>query len=245
MTLALVALGGNVGDVPQTFRRAAEMLAADASSENVRLSPLYQSAPMGADAGARFFNAALALETSLEPEALLDRLQEVERELGRVRSIHWGPRTLDLDLIAFGDHVVSTTRLSVPHPHCWYRRFVLDPLCDIAADVRHPQFQLSFGQLRERLRTRPLRIAVERADLIDDLVRQLSNEFEDVEFGSLNDARQAVIEVVSSTTSDSHEATRTQGEERRFRLTYRDGSQLEQFLRDVLTAATDELEPMS
>ncbi len=245
MTLAVVALGGNVDDVPLTFRQAAEMLSSEASASDLRLSRIYQSAPMGVDAGARFFNAAMSLETTLQPEALLDRLQDVERRLGRVRSIHWGPRTLDLDLITFGDQVVSTERLSVPHPHCWYRRFVLDPVCDIAADVRHPQFQMTFQQLRERLLTRPLRIAVDGNDANRNSVSRLLKEFGDVECVPWDEAQHAAITVVSFQNADPESAIQQRSESRRFQVAYRDGSQLEQFLRDVLTAATDELEPMS
>ncbi len=228
---AVVAIGGNLGDVPATFQQAAELLAPHARSA-VRVSRLYRSVPMGTAAGATFCNAAVAFECDLEPEVLLDRLQEIETQLGRVRTIHWGPRTLDLDLVAYGDRIMSTPRLTLPHTHCWYRRFVLDPVCDVAPTAMHAGFHVSFGMLRERLLPRPLRVAFELSRLPKDAEARLKAEFSSVVFLPLTAAAESAITI-------HHRPLKR--EDDRFSLSCPESSGAEQFVRDVLIAATDEL----
>ncbi len=159
MPCCLIALGGNLGDVPATFAAALVRLA-DRDLRVIHVSRLYATPPMGAGAGGPFVNAAATLETSLDPVTLLDRLLAAEDALGRVRTLRWGPRPIDLDLILYGDVVIDAPRLRVPHPAAWYRRFVLDPLCDIAADVIHPEAGETFASLRDRLLPRPLPVAI-------------------------------------------------------------------------------------
>lgn len=163
MTRCALSMGGNLGDVSATMRRARHLIAAMRAVTNVRVSRLYRTTPMGASAGGPFLNAAVVLDTSLSPLELLDRLQEIERECGRVRTIRWGPRTLDLDLIFYGEDVVQVEdegtnafRLIVPHPAMWHRRFVLDPLVELIPDAVHPVFGLTLTLLRARLLPRPL-----------------------------------------------------------------------------------------
>lgn len=160
MTRCLIALGGNVGDVPVTFAGALRTLAGP-DLRVTAVSRLYETPPMGVAAGGTFLNAAAMVETSLEAESLLNRLLATEEGLGRVRTVHWGPRPIDLDLITFGDAVIETPRLRVPHPAAWYRRFVLDPVCDIAAETVHPPAGVTFAALRDRLAVRPFPIAVD------------------------------------------------------------------------------------
>lgn len=155
-----LALGGNVGDVAATLRAAWEQLAQVPGISALEFSALYRTPAVGDDAGGDFVNAAGSIETLLEPLALLDVLQRVESELGRTRSIVWGPRTLDLDLVFYGDRIVRNQRLTAPHPACWYRRFVLDPLADIGAGVIHPEHRVTIGALRERLLPRPLPVTL-------------------------------------------------------------------------------------
>jgi 2-amino-4-hydroxy-6-hydroxymethyldihydropteridine diphosphokinase len=153
-----IALGGNVGDVARSLGDALSRLADTPDVTVVRTSSIFQTRPVGPRAGQEFGNAAAEIETSLPPLALLDVLQDVERQAGRIRGEHWGPRPLDLDLIFYADQIVKNERLHVPHPACWYRRFVLDPLAAIAADVLHPCKGLTVGELRSRLLARPLRL---------------------------------------------------------------------------------------
>jgi 2-amino-4-hydroxy-6-hydroxymethyldihydropteridine diphosphokinase len=155
-----IALGGNLGDVAATFAAALTRLQRSGGVQVVRRSRLYDTTPIGRAAGSRFLNAAAELRTTLEPLALLDRLQEMETNLGRIRDVRWGPRTIDLDLLLWGEEVIETPRLTVPHPGLWYRRFMLDPLAEIAPQAWHPVFRLSIAEMRERLLPRPLPLAV-------------------------------------------------------------------------------------
>jgi 2-amino-4-hydroxy-6-hydroxymethyldihydropteridine diphosphokinase len=147
-----IGLGGNLGDVPDTFRTAISQLSRAFGMRWVATSPLYRTAPMGADAGDEFLNAVVGFDVDRPALELLDLLQTVELNCGRVRTVHWGPRTLDLDLLYYGDQVLKQPRLTTPHPGLWYRRFVLDPLADVAPDWLDPVWQLNVSQLRDRLR---------------------------------------------------------------------------------------------
>jgi 2-amino-4-hydroxy-6-hydroxymethyldihydropteridine diphosphokinase len=154
-----VALGASLGDVAATLRRAIEALGALPTTTLVQCSPLRETAPVGPATG-RFLNAACLLETSLTPLELGDALARIETQLGRTRSQRWSDRALDLDLLFYGQRVIATDWLRVPHPACFYRRFVLDPLVAIAPDFWHPQQNATIRQLRERLLGRPLAIAL-------------------------------------------------------------------------------------
>lgn len=160
MTGAAVAMGGNLGDVPAHLRRACAELAEHSGVNGLRGSRLYRSDPMGSAAGDSFWNAACVFDTSLDPEELLAVLQQTEDRCGRVRQTHWGPRTLDLDLILCGDQCVDSETLTVPHPHFWYRRFVLEPLCELIPATIPPGLPVSLDDLAGRLRRRPFRLAV-------------------------------------------------------------------------------------
>ena len=160
MTLCRIALGGNEGDVSAAFAAALRRLEGP-DLWVTAVSRLYATPPMGADAGGAFLNAAATVNTSLAPLALLDRLLAAEDALGRVRTVRWGPRSIDLDLILYGDAVIDVPRLRVPHPAAWHRRFVLDPLCDIAPDALHPETGETIAALRDRLVPRPLPVAVD------------------------------------------------------------------------------------
>ena len=155
-----IALGGNQGDVVRTFRSALNDLAVHAEIRVGRISTNHKTSAVGTDAGSGFSNAAAELFTTLSPHELLAHLQTVEANHGRRRTIRWGPRTLDLDLILFGQEVVDSPDLQIPHPACWYRRFVLDPLAEIAADVVHPVQRVSFAALQTRLLSRPLPVGL-------------------------------------------------------------------------------------
>ena len=164
MPRCYLALGGNSGPVETTFRRALGDLADHPGVQVGRVSTLHRFAAVGDRAGGEFINAAAELLTELSPVELLDLTQSVETAHGRCRDVHWGPRTVDLDLILYGQQIIAEPRILVPHPAAWYRRFVLDPLAEIAADVLHPVRQLTIASLRNRLLPRPLPIALVGAD---------------------------------------------------------------------------------
>ncbi len=156
---SFVAFGGNLGFVADTFRAAAERIAKLPTTRIITRSRLYSTTPVGAKATPPYLNAVTALSTELPPDELLARLHEIEHDFGRRRTGRWGPRTLDLDLLAYGDVVSSAPELMLPHPHCWYRRFVLDPWSDIAPGYVLPTLQESVGSLLKRMKQRPLPVA--------------------------------------------------------------------------------------
>jgi 2-amino-4-hydroxy-6-hydroxymethyldihydropteridine diphosphokinase len=127
VTRAFVGLGANLGDRDGSIRHAAELIDAR------RLSTVRETEPWGYADQPRFLNAAAELETHLEPRALLDRLFEVERELGRVRGAgpRYGPRAIDLDLLLYGDEEIDEPGLTVPHPRLHEREFALEPLAEL------------------------------------------------------------------------------------------------------------------
>lgn len=136
---AYIGLGGNLGDPAATLHSAVRALASTTGSRVVACSPLYRSAPLGRADQPDYLNAVLALDTVLPALALLGRLQDIEADHGRVREARrWGPRTLDLDLLLYGDQFVRTPTLTVPHPGLTERAFVLYPLRDIAPHLVFP-----------------------------------------------------------------------------------------------------------
>jgi 2-amino-4-hydroxy-6-hydroxymethyldihydropteridine diphosphokinase len=136
MAEALLALGGNVGDVRATLDRAVAMLCEGGGVRLLARSSDYRTPPWGVTDQPAFVNACLRIETSLAPRALLARAQTVERELGRDRGKEqrWGPRTIDIDLIAYDDVRCEEPDLALPHPRALERAFVMVPLADIAPD---------------------------------------------------------------------------------------------------------------
>jgi len=136
-----IGLGSNIEPRAETLISALRALDRHADTEVRRISQFYQTDPVGGPEDQPvYLNAAAEIATSLEPEELLDLLQQVEAELGRDRSreVRWGPRTCDLDLLLYDDRTVETPRLSVPHPRLHERLFVLRPLAEIAGEVLHP-----------------------------------------------------------------------------------------------------------
>ncbi len=136
MASALIALGGNVGDVRDTFARAIPMICGMAQASLEGRSSDYTTPPWGQEDQAAFVNACIEIDTPLNPLTLLDVLHKVERRFGRDRACEtrWGPRTLDLDLLAFEDAEIERSDLQLPHPRLFERAFVLVPLMEIAPD---------------------------------------------------------------------------------------------------------------
>ena len=138
MTLAYVGLGANIGEPRRQLQTALEELNTLPQTRMTATSGLYRSAPMGHVEQPEFLNAVAQLDTDLAAEALLQGLQEIERRHGRERPFAGAPRTLDLDLLLYGNARISTPRLTVPHPRMHERAFVLKPLAEIAPDALIP-----------------------------------------------------------------------------------------------------------
>ncbi len=136
MADVLIALGGNVGDVRAMFQHAIRMLCEDGDIRLLKRSADYRTPPWGVTDQPAFSNAALQVETSLSPHALLERTQATEITLGRDRKndLRWGPRLIDIDIIAYGDVSVDEPDLKLPHPHLFERAFVLVPLAEIVPE---------------------------------------------------------------------------------------------------------------
>ncbi|MBP0049754.1 2-amino-4-hydroxy-6-hydroxymethyldihydropteridine diphosphokinase [Marinobacterium sp. AK62] len=135
---AYIGLGSNLDDPQQQVSQALQELDGIERTEVCTTSALYRSDPVGPPGQPDYVNAVAALETELAPEALLDALQAIEQAHQRVRKIHWGPRTLDLDILLYGNQVIRTERLTVPHAWMLERNFVLWPLAEIAPDLQLP-----------------------------------------------------------------------------------------------------------
>jgi 2-amino-4-hydroxy-6-hydroxymethyldihydropteridine diphosphokinase len=134
MPSVLIALGGNVGDVRATFKKAIANICGMAQAALVARSSDYATPPWGDEDQARFINACIEIDTALDPHALLFVLHKVEQKFGRERAKErrWGPRTLDLDMIAYDDVSIDKPELTLPHPRLFERAFVLVPLAEIA-----------------------------------------------------------------------------------------------------------------
>jgi len=182
MHRAYISLGGNVGAVADVFGAALDRLDQASGNAVVAVSRCLSTEPVGDHAGSRFLNAAAAIDTGLAPLELLDLLQSIELTMGRTRSVRWGPRTLDLDLIFYDSEMIDVPRLVVPHPAAWYRRFVLDPLVEIASGFVHPVKQATVDTLRQRLLRRPLvaSLAGGVSEKRSGLIRALEPEFPEV-----------------------------------------------------------------
>ncbi|PDO85152.1 2-amino-4-hydroxy-6-hydroxymethyldihydropteridine diphosphokinase [Kosakonia pseudosacchari] len=139
MTLAYIALGSNLASPLDQVNAAITALGEIPQSRIVAVSSLYRTPPLGPPDQPDYLNAAVALETALEPETLLDHTQRIELQQGRVRKAErWGPRTLDLDIMLFGNLTLNTERLTVPHYDMKNRGFMLWPLFEIAPDLHFP-----------------------------------------------------------------------------------------------------------
>jgi 2-amino-4-hydroxy-6-hydroxymethyldihydropteridine diphosphokinase len=149
-TIAYLGIGSNLGDKKANCRKAIALLAK--SGRVVSVSSLYCTEPIGNMNQDDFVNAVVELETNLSPELLLGQCRAIEEALGRVRTVHWGPRTIDVDILLFGTAMIETPELTIPHPLLHNRRFVLVPLCEIAPHVMHPKLQRTASDLLLELR---------------------------------------------------------------------------------------------
>jgi 2-amino-4-hydroxy-6-hydroxymethyldihydropteridine diphosphokinase len=161
----VLALGSNLGDRLANLQGGVDALCAETGLEDVAVSPVYQSAPVGGPAQPDYLNAVLTASTSLPARAVLDRGRAAEAALRRVRGERWGPRTLDVDVIVYGNEVSGDPELTLPHPRAHERPFVLAPWHDLDPDAAIPGHgriadllaATGTGGLR-RLRDTPLRV---------------------------------------------------------------------------------------
>ena len=147
---AYIGLGSNIGRKKETCLQALELLSRAVMVQ--RVSSFYCTEPVGYYGQEEFINAVAEIETGLSPEELLAACLAVEDKLGRRRSARWGPRSIDLDILFYGDMVLETPALSIPHPLLHTRGFVLIPLCEIAPQVIHPSLRKSAAQLLSELK---------------------------------------------------------------------------------------------
>jgi 2-amino-4-hydroxy-6-hydroxymethyldihydropteridine diphosphokinase len=148
-TIVYLSLGSNVGNGEQYLRDALARLAA--LGHVVRVSSFYETEPVEFTDQAWFLNCVAALETTQTPETLMTELLKIELVMGRERIQKKGPRTIDIDIVLFGDAVVSSPDLKIPHPAMQQRRFVLEPLVEIAPNAWHPVLKKSARELLEEL----------------------------------------------------------------------------------------------
>ncbi len=154
MALAYVGLGANLGDRRASLTRAVEALRGLPNSRVQGVSTMREYAAVGGPPQPPYLNAVAALETALSPRQLLQQFHALEAAAGRTRPDpgRWGPRSLDLDLLFYGDLVVNDPDLIVPHPRLAERLFVLEPLAELAPETRHPVLRLTAAELLNRLR---------------------------------------------------------------------------------------------
>ena len=158
---ALIALGSNLGDRKALLDCAIAGLRETAGVTVRAVSTYHESTAVGGPGGqGQFLNAAASLETTLNPPALLRQLQQIEQSAGRLRSVRWGERTLDLDLLLHADHVIDTPELRLPHPRMSVRRFVLAPSAEVAPDAIDPLTGRTVRQLLDNVDRRPGCVAV-------------------------------------------------------------------------------------
>lgn len=170
MTRCYIGLGSNQGDSMAVNNAALEQINAVEGIELISVAPFYCTAPQGYTEQNDFINTVAEIETVLDPLALLGRLQEIENGLGRVRTVRWGPRTVDLDILLYGDQTIDLPDLQVPHPRMHQRAFVMVPLADLnpglvvaGEQARDLAGRLAVEQRVERLRAGPI-------DEFDDLI---------------------------------------------------------------------------
>ena len=149
MSRVFISIGSNLGNKIDNCRQAIKEIAE--FTKIVRASSLYETEPVGKEDQPNFINAAVEIETDLSPHELLTQLHVIENNLGRVREEKWGPRTIDLDIIFYDNLIIKDNDLIIPHPRAHERRFVLEPIKEIAPDFIDPDLKVSISDLLSNL----------------------------------------------------------------------------------------------
>ncbi len=150
-TKVYLSIGSNMGNREEHLQTALQRLQRERTIRGIRVSDWIETEPYGYLEQASFLNAAVELETIESPDSLLKILQKIETEGGRERTIHWGPRTIDLDIVLFGDVIMQTETLTIPHREMHLREFVLRPLAQLAPWVSHPVYHKTVSELWEQM----------------------------------------------------------------------------------------------
>ena len=150
-TTAYIGLGSNLGDRKANIDSAVRLLADTAQIRVIRVSNIIETAPLASTNQPEYLNAVAEISTSLSPVDLRRRIDEIEASLGRVRRGKWWPRTIDLDILLFGEQIMDTAELTIPHSQIHLRSFVLDGLCELDAGLAHPVLNVPIGELKARL----------------------------------------------------------------------------------------------
>lgn len=150
--LAYLGLGSNLGDREANIQEALTRLADSGEALVVNVSELYETAPAYVLDQPDFINACAVIAVEIEAEALLDLLLTVEADMGRVRQVDKGPRIIDLDILFYGDQVINSPRLTIPHPAMHERTFVLEPLAELAPQLKHPKTRVSVAEMLAALK---------------------------------------------------------------------------------------------
>lgn len=148
---AYLGIGSNLGDKEKNLISAIDMLKADELCRVTKTSSFIITKPVGEVEQEDFLNGALEIKTLRTPDELLELIGKIETDLKRVRIIHWGPRTIDLDILYYDNQVIGTEQLTIPHPELQNREFVLKPMCEIAPNLNHPIYGKTIYQLYEEL----------------------------------------------------------------------------------------------
>lgn len=148
MNTSFLSLGSNVGESRKHLQKAIELIGRNAEQNRVvRISPVYRTKAWGNTNQPDFLNLVVELKTNLPAEMLMEELLEIERRMGRIRMEKWGERIIDIDILLYGNEILNTEKLIVPHPEMHRRKFVLVPLMDLSGEVLHPLFKKNSSQL--------------------------------------------------------------------------------------------------
>ena len=152
MTKVYAGLGSNLGNKRENIIKAIDRLDACEGICVKEKSAFFNTTPVGGPLQPDYVNCAIGMETEIEPQVLLEEFKKIEIGLGRKPGVRWGPRVVDLDILLYGNRIVDDHNLKIPHECMHERAFVLEPLCEISPDIKHPVSGISFSELLEKLK---------------------------------------------------------------------------------------------